>query len=84
MSKSLTRAEAHEVVDAAEQMGALAHLAAHWELPGHWNENAEYWNAACFHEYVDEMAESMQDRRASGRNPKDSDRTGLVAWEGVL
>lgn len=76
---NLTRGEAHDIIaDCGHDTVQLSHLAAHWDVPGHWNESAE-WTADFFHEYVDSCAESMQDRRASGRNPKDSDRTGLTA-----
>jgi hypothetical protein len=81
-TKTLRRGEAHDAVDAAAQMGALSHLAAHWDMAGHWNADAE-WTAAALHEHVNDCAEMLRDGR-SGRNPKDSDRTGLEAWEGVL
>jgi len=79
MNATLTRAQAHDVVDAAAQMGALSHLAAAWELAGYWNENAE-WTADTFHEHVDDCA-SGDDARSNG--PKESDDTGLPEWEGV-
>ena len=80
--QTLTRSQAHEVVDEAAQLGALSHLAAHWELAGHWNESAE-WTADSMHEHVDDCAEMLRDSR-DGSNPKDSDDTGLDAWEGAL
>jgi hypothetical protein len=82
-AKALTRGQAHETVDEAEQLGALAYLAQHWDVPGHWNEHAT-WTADTLHAIVDESAEALQDRRYSGKNPKDSDKTELAEWPGIL
>jgi hypothetical protein len=46
------RRRAHTAVDAAAQLGALAHLAQFWDVPGHWNENAA-WTAQQLHDFVD-------------------------------
>jgi hypothetical protein len=70
---TLTRAEAHELVAAAAQLGALSYLAKGWELSGHWNDNAE-WDADDFHQHVDDCA-SGDDARSNG--PKDTDDSGL-------
>lgn len=72
-TKTLTRAEALELIDAAEQLGALAPLAAGWELSGHWNENAE-WDAEDFREHVEGCALSDASR---SRGPQPDDDTGL-------
>lgn len=78
------------VADAATNgLPALLDLQQHWI--GHRDYVAEAGEeetiaelSAMLCEYVDECAELLADRRASGRNPKDSDRTGLAAWDGVL
>ena len=79
--RTLTRAEAHDTIEAAEQMGALGHLAVAWDMPGHWNEHAE-WDAADFYALVDESAVDGDHVRSYG--PSDSDATCLPEWEGAL
>jgi len=79
---TLTYAEAHELVDACAQMGALSYLAAHWDLAGSWNENSEY-PADGLHQHVDDcalmLANAGHDTR-DGTNPSgidDDSDTGL-------
>lgn len=86
MADTLTRAQAHELVDAAAQMGGLSHLAAAWDVPGYWNAGAE-WDADAFHALVDERITNSERERAYG--PSDDDETDLpdvdfdaVDWEG--
>lgn len=87
--ETLTYIEAHELVDAAAQMGALGYLAAHWEMAGHWNEHAT-WTAEQLRQHVDDMTaqtlEAGWDSR-DGSNPPQADDdsdTGLAPWDGVL
>ena len=70
---TLTRDDAHDLVDAAEQLGALALLAEGWDVPGHWNEQAEL-DSGMLHDYVDEMCLSDETR---SRGPHGDDDTGL-------
>lgn len=74
---ALTRTEAHDLVDAAAQLGALALLAAAWDVPGHWDEHAD-WDAAMLHEFVDEQP---LDDATRSRDPRDDDDTGLPDCE---
>lgn len=78
---TLTYSEAHELVDAAAQMGALSHLAAHWDIAG------DILTADALHAFVDEcvaaILEAGWDSR-SGRNPPQADEdsdTGLTALD---
>ena len=50
---------AHRAVDAAAQMGALIQLAAHWDIPGHWNEHAT-GTAQRLHDFVDGQEEGAK------------------------
>jgi hypothetical protein len=70
---TLTRAQAHDLID--EAGGDLAAIAVAWDIPGHWNDHA-HWTAEMLHEFVDNVA-SGDDARSNG--PKDSDDTGLTA-----
>jgi hypothetical protein len=73
---TLTRAEAHALIsEAAGDAVALRALAVLWDIPGHWNDHAQ-WSDDTLRDFVDSVA-SGDDARSNG--PKDSDDTGLVA-----
>lgn len=77
---TLTRANAHQLVDDAFADGTLADMqaiAAHWDIAGHWNGtlDKDHWYDN-LHEHVDTCA-SGDDARSNG--PKDSDDSGLTA-----
>lgn len=76
---TLTRAEAHALVDAAylgEDDVTLSELAEAWAVAGHWNETvpADHWYSV-LHEFVDQQA-CDDETRANG--PRDNDETGLA------
>lgn len=73
-TKTLTRDAGHDLVDAAEQLGALAQLAEGWDVPGHWNDYAAQWDVGALHDYVDDACLS-DESRANGPQPDDD--TGL-------
>jgi len=80
MNTTLTRGEAHQLIDDAFADGTAADMraiAAYWDLSGHWNENCtkDDWYDD-LHEHV-EMCASGDDARSNG--PKDSDDSCLYA-----
>lgn len=70
---TLTRAEAHALVDAAEQLGALDQLAEGWDLAGWWNCRAD-WDVTDFHEHIENCCLTDDVR---SRGPRDDDDSGL-------
>lgn len=75
MMHYLTRSEAYDLIDEAEADDALAQLATNWDMPGWWNDSAE-WDATTFYAFVDESA-LTDDVRAYG--PRFDDVTGIEA-----
>lgn len=75
---TLTRAEAHDLIDDqgtdAYMLGDLCiHWIGHDEFDGTLQETEQM-----LHDYVNDCADMLFDGRA-GRNPSDSDDTGLTA-----
>jgi hypothetical protein len=74
ITTTLTRAEAHDLIDAFAADDRLAVLARHWDLAGHWNDNA-VWDADDLHQHADDSADG-DDQRSNG--PHDADDSGLT------
>ena len=77
MSTSLTRAEAHQLVDDCYLDGMLNDLAMFWQLVGYKNDGSSFSDDD-LHEYVEDSCLSDA-TRANG--PRDSDPSGLLYFE---
>lgn len=88
---TLTRMQAIDTVADAATNGleALLDLQAHWI--GHRDYAAEHTDAetiaevsAMLCEYVDSCADDIGADSTRSNGPKDSDRTGLEVWPGII
>ena len=70
---TITRGEALDAIDAAEQMGALAYLAAFWT-------GDESTDADALRDFVG--AHCVDGDRIRSYGPSDSDETDLAEWNG--
>lgn len=76
--ETLTRQQAHDLIDAAINGGTaddLRDIARQWELAGSWNDMAE-WSADDLHQHVEDVACPDDDK-----TPRPSDPTGLPGFD---
>lgn len=56
MKTTLTRAEAHSIVNCIVTSDELRHVARIWDVSGWWNESA-IWDVETLHSFIDEHSD---------------------------